>query len=257
MVGMIESLVRRLEYFTPLNNDEKAALAGACLSLNNYAPEQDVVRQGEIPEGVSLIVKGICSRYRTIEDGRRQTLAFSIAGDFCDLHGFILGRMDYSIAAITKAKVALMSNDKLDAAINTYPRLGRALAWAALASDAITREWVVNLGRRTAYEAMAHLFCELYHRQKAIGLARGLSCDLPMTQIQLGEALGITTVHINRVLKELRGAGLLTLSKGVLTIHDLQDLEKAAVFDADYLHLSRPQGRSWKDAGQGQAMASG
>src|SRR5262245_65956347 len=145
--------------------------------------------------------------------------------------------MDHSIAAMTRTKVGIISQASVLAFTDRYPNLTRALWWSTLLDEAITREWVVNLGQRTAYERMAHLFCELYHRLRAIGEVKNDSFALPLTQTALGDTLGLSTVHINRTLQDLRSHGLISFKGGSMTVHDLPALELAGFFSADYLHL--------------------
>src|SRR5262245_57680006 len=145
--------------------------------------------------------------------------------------------MDHSIAAMTRTKVGIISQASVLAFTDRYPNLTRALWWSTLLDEAITREWVVNLGQRTAYERMAHLFCELYYRLDAIGDVKDGSYALPLTQTALGDTLGLSTVHINRTLQDLRAHGLISFRSGTMTVHDLPALEIAGFFSADYLHL--------------------
>jgi CRP-like cAMP-binding protein len=121
--------------------------------------------------------------------------------------------------------------------MHTYPALTRALWWSTLVEEAIAREWLVNVGQRNALERMAHLFCELLYRFRAVGLNQGLSCTLPLTQVELAETLGLSSVHVNRTLQELRRQKLITLNGGTLTIQNLRALEDLSFFNADYLHL--------------------
>jgi CRP-like cAMP-binding protein len=150
---------------------------------------------------------------------------------------FILKRMDHSIGAVGASRVATIAPDDVLMLTNTYPNLTRALWWSTLVEEAITREWIVNVGRRNARERMAHLFCELLFRFRAVGLNEGNSCTLPLTQIELAETLGLSAVHVNRTLQDLRREKLITLEAGTLTIENLERLMELSFFKPDYLHL--------------------
>ena len=196
-----------------------------------------MISQGDRTGGVKLLLEGFACRYKTLEDGRRQIVAYFVPGDLCDLRVFILKRMDHSIGAIAPSRVATLSPDNVMKLMHNYPTLTRALWWSTLVEEAIAREWIVNVGQRNARERMAHLFCELLYRFRAVGLNQGLSCTLPLTQVELAETLGLSSVHVNRTLQELRRRKLITLNGGTLTIQNLKALEKLSFFNPDYLHL--------------------
>jgi CRP-like cAMP-binding protein len=145
--------------------------------------------------------------------------------------------MDHSIGAIAPSQVATIAPDNVLKLMHNYPTLTRALWWSTLVEEAIAREWIVNVGQRNALERTAHLFCELLYRFRAVGLNQGLSCTLPLTQVELAETLGLSAVHVNRTLQELRRQKLITLDDGRLTIQNLRILEELSFFNADYLHL--------------------
>jgi CRP-like cAMP-binding protein len=145
--------------------------------------------------------------------------------------------MDHSIGAIAPCKVATISPDNVLKLMHNYPTLTTALWWSTLVEEAIAREWIVNVGQRNALERMAHLFCELLYRYRAVGLNQGLSCTLPLTQVELAETLGLSSVHVNRTLQELRRQKLITLNGRTLTIQNLRALEELSLFNAEYLHL--------------------
>jgi CRP-like cAMP-binding protein len=164
-------------------------------------------------------------------------VAYFVPGDLCDLRVFILKRMDHSIGAIAASRIATISPDNVLKLMNSYPALTRALWWSTLVEEAIAREWIVNVGQRNAIERMAHIFCELLYRFRAVGLNQDLSCTLPLTQVELAETLGLSSVHVNRTLQELRRQKLITLDGGTLTIQNLPALEELSFFNPDYLHL--------------------
>jgi CRP-like cAMP-binding protein len=172
-------------------------------------------------------------------DGRRQIVDFAVPGDLCDLNLFILDRMDHAIGAITALSVAEISRDAFHRVVTTYPNITTALWWQELVSKSIHREWIVNLGQRSAQERIAHLFCEMFLRLESVGLTNGLFCDFPPTQTDIADATGLTPVHVNRTIQELRRVGLITLERHKLSIPDMRELQRAGCFNPDYLHHGR------------------
>ncbi|WP_336487619.1 Crp/Fnr family transcriptional regulator [Methylobacterium nigriterrae] len=241
---MENPLIRRLECFVRLSHDDKRLLATAASQrVRRLGPREDIVVEGDPPRDVSLVLDGWACRYKTLADGRRQIIAFFLPGDTCDPHAFAVREMDHSLATLTPVTIAEIARDTLQDIVDASPRLARALIWTMLVTAAVQREWTVSLGQRTAVERLGHLLCELFLRLRAVGLTDGPSCELPLTQVDLGEATGLSNVHVNRVLQELRGSGLISLKGRVLTIHDLQRLQAVALFNAAYLHLDR-EGRT-------------
>ena len=234
---MAFALAHRLDAFTRLSPDDKAAIAQLSKVARVVQPRRDLIREGETPKFVYLMVDGWACRYKTLPDGRRQIVAFFIPGDFCDLNVYILKEMDHSIGAITRLSVADISRDDMDALTSRHPRITQGLWWEALVNAAIQREWTLNIGQRTAYERIAHLLAELHIRLKTVGLAQNGSCDFPLTQTDIADATGLTPVHVNRTLQELRRDDLIILERRQLTIPDLRKLMDAAMFNPNYLHL--------------------
>ena len=236
---MNNPLLRKLANFTALSEQESGAVEECCKDVREVGAREDVIAQGDRPAGVKLLLEGFACRYKTLEDGRRQIVAYFVPGDLCDLRVFILKRMDHSIGAIAPSRIATISPDNVLMLMHDYPTLTRALWWSTLVEEAIAREWIVNVGQRNARERLAHLFCELLYRFRAVGLNEGLSCTLPLTQVELAETLGLSTVHVNRTLQELRRRKLITLNGGTLSIQNLRALEELSLFTADYLHLEQ------------------
>src|SRR5580704_5011298 len=234
---MNNPLLRKLSNFTALSEDESRAVLDCCNDVREVGAREDVIAQGDRTGGVKLLLDGFACRYKTLEDGRKQIVAYFVPGDLCDLRVFILKRMDHSIGAIAPSRVATIAPDNMLKLMHTYPALTRALWWSTLVEEAIAREWLVNVGQRNALERMAHLFCELLYRFRAVGLNEGNSCTLPLTQVELAETLGLSSVHVNRTLQELRRQKLITLESGTLTIENLDALKEVSFFNPDYLHL--------------------
>ena len=189
-------------------------------------------------------MEGWLCRYKELKDGRRQIIAFLLPGDLYEIYNFDLDRMDYVVGTLTAAKVSTVSRMQLETVAANHPRLQQALRWDMLVAAAIQREWTVNLGQRTSFERIGHLFCELLTRLKAVGLVEGLSFALPITQADLANAVGLSVIHTNRTLRDLRRAGLIVLKARVLTILNFAALKAASAFNPAYLHLDH-EGRRY------------
>jgi CRP-like cAMP-binding protein len=230
-------LLRKLANFTTLSEAESSAVQECCGDAIEVASREDVISQGDLTGGVKLLLQGFACRYKVLEDGRRQIVAYFVPGDLCDLRVFILKRMDHSIGAVGPSRVATIAPHDILRLTDTFPNLTRALWWSTLVEEAISREWLVNMGQRNALARMAHLFCELLVRFRAVDLNVGNSCTLPLTQLELAETLGLSAVHVNRTLQELRREKLITLEGGTLTIENFDKLAQVSFFNPDYLHL--------------------
>jgi CRP-like cAMP-binding protein len=236
----LSPLVRKLEQFVRLSSADRAFLTRAASErVRKFAPRVDIVREGERPKDVQLVVAGWACRYKQLEDGRRQVVSFFLPGDICDLNVFILREMDHSIGSITDVTIADLSREFFEGIGTEYPRIATALWWESLVDAAIQREWTLNLGQRTALERMAHLLCELFFRLRLAGLTNADSCEFPLTQADLADASGLSKVHVNRTLQELRSANLIVLKGKTLVVPDLRRLMEAGLFNANYLHTER------------------
>jgi CRP-like cAMP-binding protein len=234
---LVQALTSRLEAFTRLSQQDREALAKLSKVSRTVAPRRDLIREGERPNYVHLMVEGWACRYKTLPDGRRQVVAFFVPGDFCDLNVYILKQMDHSIGAITRLAVADIGREEMDQLMTRHPRITQALWWESLVQHAIQREWTLNVGQRTAYERIGHLLLELYLRLKTVGLTRNGTCDFPLTQVDIADATGLTPVHVNRTLQDLRRDQLIVLERKQLEIPNLKRLMDAAMFNPNYLHL--------------------
>jgi CRP-like cAMP-binding protein len=233
------AVASKLEAFTRLSADDRDALTRVTLNTRHVDARRDVISEGDKPRFVHLVMDGWGARYKSLTDGKRQIVSIFLPGDFCDLNVYILKHMDYSIGAITRMKVAMITPEEMDALISQRPRITQALWWHELVSTAIQREWTLNLGQRSAYERLGHLLVELYLRLRTVGRAHDNRCDFPLTQNDLAEATGLTAVHVNRTLQELRGDGLIELERRQLHILDLKRLMDVSMFNANYLHLDQ------------------
>lgn len=237
---MANPLIRKLEQFTRLSAENRRALDGLSQSSRrSVAARRDLIREGDRPRVINLVLDGWACRYKTLEDGRRQIMAFFLPGDLCDVHVYILQTMDHSIGALTPLSFVEISRETLEQLVDEHPRVGQALWWESLVTASIQREWTVNLGQRSALERMAHLICELYFRARAVGLVKDGGFFCPLTQTDLADATGMTAVHVNRTVQELRARGLLHWKGKHVEIPDLDALCSTALFNDGYLHLGR------------------
>ena len=234
---MANPLTRKLELFGPLPEQDRRLLDEVVARTRKLGSHEDIIQEGEAPNNVHLVLKGFACRYKLLPNGARQIFAYLIPGDFCDLNIFILKTMDHSIAALSPCTVVDIPRDRvLDMA--RRPDIGRALWWATLVDEAILREWIVNLGQRDAEHRTAHLFSELHLRLASVGLVDDGAFDLPITQIELGDTLGLSAVHMNRCLQSLRASGLIIFKHGRLVIPDVGLLHAMCDFSPNYLHLT-------------------
>lgn len=234
-----DPLFTRLATIAHLREDDKFLLKELCRDVRTIDAKRDIISHGDRPDHVHLIVDGWASRYKMLPNGSRQIVAFLIPGDFCDLHVAVLGQMDHGIAALTRCRVAYIVSRDLDELTSHHNGLTKALWWSTLVDESVLRSWVVNAGRRSAHERIAHLFCEMHYRMRLAGLGDDYRFDMPVTQDELADATALTAVHVNRTLQALRKEGLIEFRGGVLRVLDIRRLQDAAGFDADYLHLQR------------------
>jgi CRP-like cAMP-binding protein len=233
-------MVRKIETFIQLGDLDRQAVVQATMGqVRRLAPRQELIGEKDPPGGMVVLLSGFACRYKLLPDGRRQITAYMAPGDFCDMRVHLLRRMDHSIASVTQATVSFLSRETVTALATQHPRVADGLHWGRVVEESVMREWLVNLGLRTAFERMGSLLCEMYLRQQAVGLASRGHCDFPFTQGELAETLGLSAVHINRTLQELRRQKMITLSARRLQIHDFEALAAASMFDSSYLQLDR------------------
>ena len=233
-------LIAKLATFGDLRQSDVDALLAISDDVRATPARVDIVSEDARPDHVHVILDGWAARYKTLRDGSRQIVALLIPGDFCDLHVAVLGHMDHGILALTRCRVAYIPSEELDALTCNHNGLTRALWWATLVDEAVLREWILNVGRRDAFERIAHLLCEMHARMKLVGLVEHGRFELPLTQETLADVTGLTPVHTNRILQRLRKENLIELAYGMLTVLDVGKLQEAAGFDPNYLHIKRP-----------------
>ena len=230
-------LIRKLSVAEALTDRDRTVLTEMCGTPRRMEAGRDIIRAGEPPSDVQLVLDGLACRYKILPEGNRQIVAVMVPGDFCDLHVAILGEMDHSIATITACTVVDIPAATIRDLTENQPRIARALWWATLVDEAILREWLAGMGQREAPERLVHLFCELLLRLQLVGFADDNSYDLPLTQMDLADLMGMTSVHVNRTLKHLRELELIELKRRRLTIPDVARLKAYCSFEPAYLHL--------------------
>lgn len=230
-------LIDKLRAFTALSRESESAVEEmGSRRVRAIAAGDDIISEGDDPKNIHLLLDGWACRYKTLEDGRRQILAFFMPGDLADLHVYILSEMDHSIGALTPVRFASITPTEFENVSEGHPRLLRALWWESLLTASIQREWLVTVGQRSALEAVAHLCLELFLRSRLVNLCGGNDCPFPITQSDIADALGLTQPHVSRTLRELALMDLITLRRRVLTVHDLRALKRLAGFNPNYLH---------------------
>jgi CRP-like cAMP-binding protein len=237
-------LIHKLSNYINLPQADSTVLEDLSRKPEHIAAHTDLIREGAAPDSVYLILTGWACRYKVLPDGKRQIMNYLIPGDLSDQRIFVLTRMDHSIATLTAASVVTIPAQTMIDLTDGHPRIAGALWWNTLVDEAITREWVVNVGQRKALERVAHLICEMFVRARAVGLSDKLSFDLPVTQTDLADTVGLTLVHTNRMLQNLRAEGLIAWTRHRLTILDFDRLVDLSLFNMNYLHLEHQGSRS-------------
>jgi CRP-like cAMP-binding protein len=233
---MTNRFTDKLQCFATLSHSDVAALVAATATARSFGPRHDLIREGDRPGPVFIMLEGWACRYKILPNGTRQVLAFLMPGDSCDLNIGLLAEMDHSIQTIGPARVATIGRAEMDQLMDKRRGIAKAMYTSQLIDEGIMRAWITSMGRRASIERVAHLMCELYLRAHNIGLTRETVLELPLSQSLLADSLGMTAVHLNRVLKKLRLAGGMTLKRGGLTITDPLKLVEIAGFDENYLH---------------------
>ncbi|MBD2747103.1 Crp/Fnr family transcriptional regulator [Microvirga sp. BT688] len=230
-------LIHKLGSIFTLTENERHALENLPMQVAVIKADQDIVREGDHPSRCCLILDGFACTYKVTAEGRRQIVAFSIPVDIADLQSLHLNVLDNSVATITACGVGFITHEALRDLCTSHPRIAAALWRDTLVDASIFREWMMNVARREGASRMAHVLCELLVRLRAVGLVEDHACDLPITQVEFADALGFTTVHVNRVLQQMRTDGLIELKGKRLFVPDWERLKEAGEFDPTYLHL--------------------
>jgi CRP-like cAMP-binding protein len=239
MTDPADILARKLKEHSRLTSDDVAELEKLTFHRRSLRPNEDFIRQGDRPDMAALVLGGMVARYHLLKSGGRQYLSFHIQGDLPDAQSLFLDRMDHAVCAIGDAELAFMPHKEILRVFEKRPTLGFAIWRETLIDAAIFRERITSNSARSARTRLAHLFCELFYRARASGLAEENSCAAPISQIQIGEALGMAIVTVNRTLQVLRRARLIEFRGGVLSVRDWKRLTAVGDFSPEYLHLKR------------------
>ena len=236
--GHENPLVAKLSQFAPLSPKDIGLLEALCFPEERLRAGVNIVVEGETPRSLFVVTRGMACRYRLMPNGKRQILTILLPGDLFGLPRFLLHPMDHSVAAIGPTRIAAIGREAVIDIIANHPRIGAALWWSVMQEEAMLRERIVALGRRSARGRVAYWLCEIVWRQRAVGTAEGHAVRLPFTQADLGDMLGLTSVHINRVLQGFRRDALITLDRRRLTLLDIERLQAIAGLTPEYLKLN-------------------
>lgn len=233
-------LTHKLSSFVALSQAELAVLERLHQRRRSYPAGRDLVHEGETGQAAYILSAGWVCSYKLQPDGSRQIVDFQVPGDFLGLRSVLLRTSDHSFETIVDSQAAEVLIGDLLRAFDETPRLATAILWAASRDEAMVVEHLVGIGRREADARMAHFLLELGSRLALVGMGERCGYDCPLTQYHLADALGLSAVHVNRVLRQLRESGLVTFRRGHVTFHDLDRLGELAEFDSSYLDQSGP-----------------
>ena len=233
---MIEAHLRKLRKRDTITGAEEQAILATISETRQVKARQTIVRRGDHLQHSILLIDGWLGRAVDSKSGVRRITQVHVAGDFADLHGFTLKRLDHDLLALAQSRIAIVPHDRLVRLTSDFPHLARVYWFSTNVDAAIHRQWIVSIGRK-AVRRMAHLFCELFLRLEVAGLTDGLSYDFPLTQDQMASCLSLTPVHVNRTIQELRRLSLIELSDRRVTIANFDQLQTIAEFDPSYLYL--------------------
>jgi CRP-like cAMP-binding protein len=236
--AIIAALIKRLQTSAGITDADFSEIRAIPITVRRYPAEEIVVSDGERATNCCLIAEGFCARGKTIPDGRRQILSLHIPGEIPDLMSLFLHVMDHDLFTLTPCTLGFIGHDTLQKLHRRRPHVAEIFWRDTLIDAAMFREWIVNVGQRSAPARLAHVMTEVRERLKVIGRTEGNSFEMPLTQEQIGEALGITAVHANRVIKQLRQDGTVDLHRGRVTVLNETKFQELADFDSRYLHQS-------------------
>jgi CRP-like cAMP-binding protein len=236
----LQTLIRKLREHTRLTAEDLATISALPRALKQLTSNEDVVRQGDRPDVSAVVISGMLARYHLLADGARQYLSFHMAGDMPDSQALFIEQMDHAVCAAGPVVIALIPHKDLLAAFDRRPSVGFAIWRETLIDAAIFREAITNNSARAPSARMSHLFCELYYRARASGLTEGGVMSLPISLVQLGEALGVSIASVNRTLQELRATRAVEFHRGKLHVRNWEQLVKLGQFNPNYLHQRKP-----------------
>jgi CRP-like cAMP-binding protein len=230
-------MLRKLQYWRSIEDGDREALLTLPYRLVKFRPQEYIVREGDKPQHSCLILSGFAFRHKVAGNGGRQIFSLHMAGDMADLQNSLLGTADHNLQALNHVETALIPVEAVEKIAFERPAVGMAMWYETLVEGSIFREWTLNVGRRDARTRAAHLLCEFSLRLELAGLSKRDEYELPMTQEQLADALGLTSVHVNRTLMALGEAGLIARNQRSIRIQDWAGLAVIGDFDSAYLHL--------------------
>lgn len=235
----LHPLLRKMGTVTELSAAEITAIDALPMLVRDLKGGQDIVREGDRPSQCCVMLSGNAFRYKILDEGKRQILSFHIAGDVPDLQSLYLEVMDHSLATLTPSRVAFIPHDAVRALLHAHSRIADIVWREMLIDSSIFREWVANVGRRSAVARLAHVLCEMFEKARQVGLTEGGAFELPVTQEELADAMGLSTVHVNRTMMELRRNHLIKTPRGAVIINDWEGLKEVGGFDPTYLHMRK------------------
>lgn len=235
--GTLGGLRRKMDRVMSLSQAEADAVLALPITVREVRAGTEIVREGDRPSQACLMLEGMSYRFKIVGEGSRQIFSYHIAGDIPDLQSLYLERMDHSLMALTKSKIALLPHRALHQLIEAHPRVGGYLWRETLIDGSVFREWMSNIGRRQALSRIAHVICELHARYRSIGAIDLMTMPFPVTQSVLGDGHGLSVIHVNRVMKELKDAKLIRTARRELTILDWDGLVEVGDFQDEYLYL--------------------
>jgi CRP-like cAMP-binding protein len=243
--------VKKLEQFRRFSDEDRRLLSELTSKRQQqYGAREDIVREGEHSPDIHVVISGLACRYKILQDGRRQIMAFLVAGDPCDSEIFILKEMDHNIGTLIPSVIASIPGDTMKDLLLNRPGIALAFWWNTLQDEGVLRERIIDEGRRDAYSRIAFMIYEILLRLRAVGVMDDESFDFPITQTDLADATGLTPVHVNRMLQRLREEKLIAIEGKRWTVLDPAGLRKAAQFEANYLHLDRAKDEPDSEAGK-------
>jgi CRP-like cAMP-binding protein len=235
--GISELLVAKTSQHGTLSAADQSAIRAIRAHVRSLAPGEDIVCQGERPDVSVFVLGGMLARYHTLQNGDRQYLSFHIRGDLPDVQALFISIMDHSLCALDQAEIAVLPHDQVLDVCFKRPGVGFAFWRLTLVDAAIFRQAITNNGIRGHVVRLAHFFCEQYFRAREAGLVENEACSLPLTQTELGQALGMSHISVNRAMQKLRKERLVDLRSGRLQMLNWGALARLAGFDPGYLHL--------------------
>lgn len=234
-------LTRKIETVCALTARERAAVNAMPLTVREFDRGEAIIQEGDLATTCFVVLSGVTCMFKVTGDGYRQITIFHFAGDMPDLHTMYLDTADVSISALRPSLIGFVSHEAVKRLCDRFPRIRAALWRATLVDAAVYREWLLNLGQRPATMRVAHLLCEMVVRMKLAGLGSMEASTVPLTQQEIGDCVGLSAIHVNRCLQELRRRGLIILRRATLEIPDWRGLQTAGDFDTGFLHLTERQ----------------